>query len=210
MVGSGFRAHLKVPTCSGTRPNKKRGPIFGSHHPSSLESQVVPSSSKIFWRTSSTFTALCTESAHPRSITPLSAWVLCRYFDFKALWRMWCGHPARLEKREIWVGASRGVHSLFWSWGNPERSNARYNYSPEGTASRSRHFTSLGGQLKCKDDQGTRNLRPQVKIRARAFDFCLSTSIPVLTTSTYVVAWPQGDQLLGGSPWHKAILPTTQ
>ena len=127
MVGSGFRAHLKVPTCSGTRPNKKRGPIFGSHHPSSLESQVVPSSSKIFWRTSSTFTALCTESAHPRSITPLSAWVLCRYFDFKALWRMWCGHPARLEKREIWVGASRGVHSLFWSWGNPERSNARYN-----------------------------------------------------------------------------------
>ena len=28
------------------------------------------------------------------------------------------------------------------------------------------------------------------------FDFCLSTSIPVLTTSTYVVAWPQGDQLL--------------
>ena len=105
---------------------------------------------------------------------------------------------------------ARGVHGLFWSWGNPERSNARYNYSPEGTASRSRHFTSLGGQLECKDDQGTRNLRPQVKIRARAFDFCLSTSIPVLTTSTYVVAWPQGDQLLGGSPWHKAILPTTQ
>ena len=63
---------------------------------------------------------------------------------------------------------ARGVHGLFWSWGNPERSNARYNYSPEGTASRSRHFTSLGGQLKCKDDQGTRNLRPQVKIRARA------------------------------------------
>ena len=31
-----------------------------------------------------------------------------------------------------------------------------------------------------------------------AFDFCLSTSIPVLTTSTYVVAWPQGDQFLGG------------
>ena len=30
------------------------------------------------------------------------------------------------------------------------------------------------------------------------FDFCLSTSIPVLTTSTYVVAWPQGDQFLGG------------
>jgi hypothetical protein len=141
MVGSGFRAHLKVPTCSGTRPNKKRGPIFGSHHPSSLESQVVPSSSKIFWRTSSTFTALCTESAHPRSITPLSAWVLYRYFDFKALWRMRCGHPARLEKRD--------------------------------------------------------------------FDFCLSTSIPVLTTSTYVVAWPQGDQLLGGGPWHKANLPAT-
>ena len=32
------------------------------------------------------------------------------------------------------------------------------------------------------------------------FDFCLSTSIPVLTTSTYVVAWPQGDQFLGGGP----------
>ena len=32
----------------------------------------------------------------------------------------------------------------------------------------------------------------------RTFDFCLSTSIPVLTTSTYVVAWPQGDQFLGG------------
>ena len=30
------------------------------------------------------------------------------------------------------------------------------------------------------------------------FEFCLSTSIPVLTTSTYVVAWPQGDQFLGG------------
>ena len=30
------------------------------------------------------------------------------------------------------------------------------------------------------------------------FDFCHSTSIPVLTTSTYVVAWPQGDQILGG------------
>ena len=35
---------------------------------------------------------------------------------------------------------------------------------------------------------------------APTFDFCLSTSIPVLTTSTYVVAWPQGDQLLGGGP----------
>ena len=30
------------------------------------------------------------------------------------------------------------------------------------------------------------------------FDFCLSTSIPVLTTSKCVVAWPQGDQFLGG------------
>jgi hypothetical protein len=27
---------------------------------------------------------------------------------------------------------------------------------------------------------------------ALTFDFCLSTSIPVLTTSTYVVVWPQG------------------
>ena len=43
----------------------------------------------------------------------------------------------------------------------------------------------------------------------KTFDFCLSTSIPVLTTSTYVVAWPQGDQLLGGGPWHKANLPAT-
>ena len=43
----------------------------------------------------------------------------------------------------------------------------------------------------------------------RGFDFCLSTSIPVLTTSTYVVAWPQGDHLLGGGPWHKANLPAT-
>ena len=32
---------------------------------------------------------------------------------------------------------------------------------------------------------------------------------PVLTTSTHVVAWPQGDQLLGGGPWHKANLPAT-
>ena len=46
--------------------------------------------------------------------------------------------------------------------------------------------------------------------KASDFDFCLSTSIPVLTTSTYVVAWPQGDQLLGGGPWHKANLPATQ
>ena len=45
---------------------------------------------------------------------------------------------------------------------------------------------------------------------ASAFDFCLSTSIPVLTTRTYVVAWPQGDQLLGEGPWHKANLPATQ
>ena len=31
-----------------------------------------------------------------------------------------------------------------------------------------------------------------------SFDFCLRTSIPVLTTSTRLVAWPQGDQFLGG------------
>ena len=30
------------------------------------------------------------------------------------------------------------------------------------------------------------------------FDLCLSTSIPVLITNTCVVAWPQGDQFLGG------------
>ena len=41
--------------------------------------------------------------------------------------------------------------------------------------------------------------RPIVVIsRQLFFDFCLSTSIPVLTTSTCVVAWPQGDQFLGG------------
>ena len=34
-------------------------------------------------------------------------------------------------------------------------------------------------------------------------------SQPVLTTGTYVVAWPQGDRLLGGGPWHKANLPAT-
>ena len=37
-----------------------------------------------------------------------------------------------------------------------------------------------------------------VKSDPLTFDFCLRTSIPVLTTSTYVVAWPQGDQFLGG------------
>ena len=33
------------------------------------------------------------------------------------------------------------------------------------------------------------------------FGFCLGTSIPVLTTSTYGVAWPQGDQ-----PWDSCPL----
>ena len=37
-----------------------------------------------------------------------------------------------------------------------------------------------------------------MKALALTFDFCLSTSIPVLTTSTHVVAWPQGDHILGG------------
>ena len=32
------------------------------------------------------------------------------------------------------------------------------------------------------------------------FDCCLSTPMPVLTTSTYVAAWPQGDQFLGHGP----------
>ena len=40
------------------------------------------------------------------------------------------------------------------------------------------------------------------------FDFCLSTSIPVLTTSTCVVAWPQGDQFLGGGMWHTGPGPS--
>ena len=71
----------------------------------------------------------------------------------------------------------------------------------------------LGGELLCHrfgDDVdvvghlpvGTSH-RPQ-DLSPLLFDFCLSTSIPALTTSTYVVAWPQGDQFLGGGPWHKA------
>ena len=47
--------------------------------------------------------------------------------------------------------------------------------------------------------QGTRDeAGPPEKAKVFDFDFCLSTSIPVLTTSTCVVAWPQGDQFLGG------------
>ena len=42
------------------------------------------------------------------------------------------------------------------------------------------------------------------------WDLCLSTSTHFWTTSTDEVAWPQGGQFLGGDPWHKAILPTTQ
>ena len=53
------------------------------------------------------------------------------------------------------------------------------------------------------------NLQVVLGCSLLTFDFCLSTSIPVLTTSTYVVAWPQGDQFLGGGPWHKANLPAT-
>ena len=60
-------------------------------------------------------------------------------------------------------------------------------------------------------------LKPQKKksLAPLTFDFCLSTPIPVspipvFTAITYVVAWPQGDQLLGGGPWHKANLPATQ
>ena len=58
--------------------------------------------------------------------------------------------------------------------------------------------------------QGESPRNPLADEFPRGFDFCLSTSIPVLTTSTYVVAWPQGDQFLGGGPWHKANLPATQ
>ena len=39
-----------------------------------------------------------------------------------------------------------------------------------------------------------------------AFDFALVPQ-PVFTSSTHVVAWPQGDQLLGGGAWHKADPP---
>ena len=42
-----------------------------------------------------------------------------------------------------------------------------------------------------------------------AFDFCLRNSIPVLTTSTHVVAWPQGDQFLGGDLWHTGPWPSS-
>ena len=45
---------------------------------------------------------------------------------------------------------------------------------------------------------GAMALQPNgFRMEGLTFDFCLSTSIPVLTTSTYVVAWPQGDRLLG-------------
>ena len=47
------------------------------------------------------------------------------------------------------------------------------------------------------------------EVRCYSFTFVVVPQ-PVLTTSTYVVAWPQGDQVPGGSPWHKAIPPTTQ
>ena len=36
---------------------------------------------------------------------------------------------------------------------------------------------------------------------SQTFDL-VRTSIPVLTTSPNVVAWPQGDQFLGGGMWH--------
>ena len=39
------------------------------------------------------------------------------------------------------------------------------------------------------------------------FDFCLGTSIPVLTTSTYAVAWSQGDQYLGGAHGTRRFSP---
>ena len=38
----------------------------------------------------------------------------------------------------------------------------------------------------------------------------VSVPQPVLTTSTYVASWPQGDQFMGGAPWHKAIFLTAQ
>ena len=53
-----------------------------------------------------------------------------------------------------------------------------------------------------QDYSGTRR-------RTLTFDFCLSTSIPVLTTSTYVVSWPQGDQFLGGDLWHTGPWPSS-
>ena len=52
-------------------------------------------------------------------------------------------------------------------------------------------FTLLGGKTAMCRGGGPR-------AQGLDFDFCLSTSIPVLTTSTCVVAWPQGDQFLGG------------
>ena len=38
--------------------------------------------------------------------------------------------------------------------------------------------------------------KPPWFFEQETFDFCLSSPIPVLTTSTHVVAWPQGDRLL--------------
>ena len=40
----------------------------------------------------------------------------------------------------------------------------------------------------------------------KTFNFVLVPQ-PVLTTSTNAVAWPQGDQLLGGGPWHARARP---
>ena len=67
-------------------------------------------------------------------------------------------------------------------------------------------FTILGGKKAI-----CRGGRPRAQGLARVgvvptMTFVL-VSQPVLITNTYAVAWPQGDQLLGGGPWHKANLP---
>ena len=65
-------------------------------------------------------------------------------------------------------------------WG--EGGGFRKNYSPTG---KKPEYIAAPGRRMGPWEKG-------------AFDFCLSTSIPVLATSTYVVAWPPGDQSLGG------------
>ena len=54
-----------------------------------------------------------------------------------------------------------------------------------------------GGRLTRATQQANHHRGPQRRRMTLTFDFCLSTPNPVLTTSTCVVAWPQGDQ--GGS-----------
>ena len=53
----------------------------------------------------------------------------------------------------------------------------------------------LGYPVNGKVPKNKKKVNRDQRLVTLTFDFCLSTSIPVLTTSSYVVAWPQGDQL---------------